>query len=103
MVKVLNFDKEKGNAVISRKALIPDPWENLEIKEKSEYTAEITGIRERGCFFRIKTKNGYVSGFLRHPRHELLNRGDKALVRIRGIDKEKHTIYGIYLRSINIS
>jgi ribosomal protein S1 len=103
MVKVLNFDKEKGRAVISRKALIPDPWENLELREKSEYTAEITGVRERGCYFRIKTKNGYVDGFLRHPRHELLSRGDKALVRILDINPEKRTIFGLYLRPLKVN
>ena len=45
MVKYLGFDKEKGVATISRKALIPDPWENMDLLAKSEYTCEIMGIR----------------------------------------------------------
>ncbi|WP_227764373.1 S1 RNA-binding domain-containing protein [Zhaonella formicivorans] len=103
MVKIINFDKEKGRAIISRKALIPDPWENLELREKCEYACEIMGVRENGCFFRVKTKSGYVDGFLKHPRHELLNRGDKALVRILNIDKDKRRIFGLYLRPLKVS
>ena len=101
-VGILDFDKEKGRAVISRKVLIPDPWENVELIEKSEYIGEIMGIRENGCYFRVKTKSGYVDGFMRHPRHEMLNRGDKALIKIIGIDKNKHRIFGLYLRPVNI-
>jgi ribosomal protein S1 len=83
--------------------LIPDPWENLELREKCEYACEIMGVRENGCFFRVKTKSGYVDGFLKHPRHELLNRGDKALVRILNIDKDKRRIFGLYLRPLKVS
>lgn len=103
MVKILNFDKEKGRITVSRKALIPDPWENLELIGKSEYTCEIMGVREGGCYFRVKTQNGYVDGFLRHPRHEVLNRGDKALVKILNIDKGKRRIFGLYVRPLKSS
>lgn len=103
MVKIIDFDREKGRALVSRKALIPDPWENLELREKCEYACEIMGVRENGCFFRVKTKSGYVDGFLKHPRHELLNRGDKALVRILNIDKDKRRIFGLYLRPLKVS
>ena len=100
MVKYLGFDKEKGVATISRKALIPDPWEKIELTEKSEYTSEIMGVRQGGCYFRVKTQNGYIDGFLNHPRHEQLSIGDKALIRIISIDKERHQIFGRYLRPL---
>ncbi len=101
--QVIDFDKVQGNAVISRKVLTPDPWENLEIIEKSEYQGEITGIRENGCFFRIKTKGGYVDGFFTHPKHEIINKGDKALVRILNINQHKKFILGLYIRPINVA
>ncbi len=100
MVKYLGFDKEKGVATISRKALIPDPWEKMELLERAEYTCEIMGVRENGCYFRVKTKNGYVDGFLRHPRHEVLSRGDKALVKILNVDKDHKRLFGLYLRPL---
>lgn len=102
-VKLLEFDKENGHAMVSRKVLINDPWEHLDVTERSEYHAEITGIRENGAFFRIKAKSGYVDGFLRHPRHNVLKRGDKALVRILNIDGERKSMFGLYIRPINVS
>jgi predicted RNA-binding protein with RPS1 domain len=102
-IKVLEFDKENGHAVVSRKALIPDPWKQLDIAERNEYNAEITGIRETGAYFRIKSKAGYVEGFLKHPRHNILKRGDKALIRILNIDSDKKRIFGLYIRPINVS
>lgn len=103
LVKVIDHDKEKGKVTVSRKELIPDPWENLDLIGQSEYTCEITGVREGGCHFRVKTKNGYVDGFLRHPRHEILNRGDKALVKILSINKDKRRIVGLYVRPLKVS
>ena len=100
MVKYLGFNKEKGVASVSRKALIPDPWEKMDLLEQAEYTSEIMGVRENGCYFRVKTKNGYVDGFLRHPRHEVLSRGDKALVKLLSIDKEHLRLFGLYLRPL---
>lgn len=103
VVKIINIDKEKGRVEVSRKALIPNPWEKIDLRDKCEYSCEITGVRERGCYFRLKTQNGYVDGFMRHPRHEVLNRGDKALVKILNIDKEKQRIFGLYVRPLKVS
>ncbi|MDR3584701.1 MAG: hypothetical protein P4L59_05180, partial [Desulfosporosinus sp.] len=100
MVKYLGYDKEKGVATISRKALIPDPWEKMDLLEQAEYISEIMGVRENGCYFRVKTKNGYVDGFLRHPRHEVLNRGDKALIKLLSIDNDHQRLFGLYLRPL---
>ena len=100
MVKYLGFNKDRGVVTISRKALIPDPWEKLDLLEQAEYTSEIMGVRENGCYFRVKTKNGYVDGFLHHPRHEVLSRGVKALVKLLSIDKDHRSIFGLYLRPI---
>ena len=99
----LNDETENGFISVSRKSLIPDPWENLDLIKQSEYTAEIMGVRDNGCYFRVKTKNGYVDGFLRHARHEELNRGDKALVRILSIDKQKRRILGMYICPLKVS
>lgn len=103
LVQVLSLetDNDKARAVVSRKALIPDPWEKLDLVEKADYAAEITGVREGGCYFRIRTQAGYVDGFLRHPKHEQLSRGDRALVRIININKAKRRIFGRYLRPLS--
>jgi ribosomal protein S1 len=103
IVELIDFDKEAGRAVVSKKCLVPDPWESLEIIEKSEYNAEIMGVREDGCFFRVKTKSGYVDGFFKHPKHEYLTRGDKALVKILNINKDKRRILGLYVRPVKVS
>jgi ribosomal protein S1 len=100
VVKCIAINEEKNTATISRKALIPDPWEKLDLLDQSEYIAEIMGIREDGNYFRVKTKNGYIDGFLRHPRHEKLTRGDKALVKIISIEKDRKRLFGLYLRPL---
>lgn len=102
-VKVLDFDEEQGQVIVSRKALIPDPWEQLELMEQSEYNAEITGVREYGCFFKIKTKNGSVSGFMRHPKHDNPKKADRVLVKLLNIDSEAKRITGLYIRSTKVS
>jgi len=102
-VVITEFDKEQGRVIISRKLLTTDPWEKLDIKENGEYHAEITGIRENGCYFRIKTKGGYADGLFFHPRHSVLNRGDMALVRVLNINVQKRFIFGLFIRPINVA
>ncbi|KLU62340.1 30S ribosomal protein S1 [Peptococcaceae bacterium CEB3] len=101
--QIIEYDKDKNRAVISRKVLLPDPWEDLGLVEQSVYICEIAGVRQGGCYFRLKTQRGYVDGFLRHPRHEKLARGDKALVKIINIDNSKRRIFAIYVRPLKIS
>ena len=87
-VKVLSIDKENKNVRVSVKALQPNPWDSINnyFKERGEYIGTISGTAEFGVY--VTLREG-ITGLAPLLRHEIVNRGDKVLVRVLKVNQAK--------------
>ena len=96
-VKVINFDKEKSKLSFSIKALITDPWNNIDEELKIGYVvkAVVKSIKPYGAFVDIGND---IEGFLHVTEiswdknkkpEELLNLNQEIDVKIVELDKNK--------------
>lgn len=90
-VKVLEMDKEKQSVKVSIKALQDNPWNRIHdyFKEKGEYVGRVSGVSEFGTY--ITMRDG-VAGLAPHLRHEVVQKGDKVLVRVIKINQKQSHI-----------
>lgn len=90
-VKVLEINKELKEVKVSRKALLPDPWQNVmkNYKKNSEYLGKVSGVQDYGIFVNLETG---VDSLARHLKYQNVKRGDSVLVRILDIRPEKKEI-----------
>lgn len=98
---ILKLDWEKNRVSLSRKATLPDPWDNVEAKYPagSSHTGTVARLTKFGAFV---TLEGGVDGLihisklgggkrLTHPS-EVLVQGQTVEVTVQGIDLEKRRI-----------
>lgn len=100
-VKILSIDKEKHKMVLSRKALIPDPWENIEAKYPLETIVKgkviaITPYKaileiEPGIEGELDVKDISWTKFYKNVK-EALKIGDEIDVMVMAIDVNKRII-----------
>lgn len=85
---------------VSAKALQVDPWETAKYRYKrnGEYVGVVSGVRDYGTF--INLEDG-VDTLAKHLRFQNVQKGDKVLVRILGIDEENRRINSRIVRVIN--
>jgi small subunit ribosomal protein S1 len=99
-VEVMNVDIERERVSLTRKPLLPNPWEQLMEHHKigDLVEGEVTNVRDFGAF--VKVEEGVVGlvhvseiGFTGsgHPK-EVVKPGDKILARIIEIDPEKERL-----------
>lgn len=98
-VKVIKADKETGKLVVSRKAVLPDPWPVCAEKYKKGgiYTGTVTGIAEYGVFVTLEPG---VASLCRHPRVGKVSPGDRVAVTILSVNPDKKRIAGFISRVI---
>ncbi len=98
-VEVIEIDTENRKLRVSRKTLLPKPFEEFmnKYKEGDVVEGEVTSLTDFGAFVRI----GGVEGLLHNQdigwekgqkAKDLFNVGDKVEVKIARIDKEKERI-----------
>jgi len=89
-VAVTEIDVENQTLSLSRKATLPDPWHNVGrlLAEGSTYVGEVVGTSDKGMY--IKLAPG-ITGMGNHPINEVVNVGDRVVVRCVRIDhKQQH-------------
>ncbi|ONG72171.1 RNA-binding protein [Bacillus cereus] len=95
-VKVKRFNQETRQIQVSRKAAVPDPFEELADKEPNKYTSTgvVTNVSERdGIFVRLAKGLTIKASKPREIEQPIVD--DIVAVRIVSIDKEKRTARGI--------
>src|SRR5690606_5891950 len=90
-VKVLEIDKEKKQVRVSAKALQENPWHTCKVRYKrgAEYVGTVSGVREFGVF--VNLEDG-VDSLASHLKYQNLQKGNRVLVRIIGIDEKEQQI-----------
>lgn len=99
-VEVMNVDVERERVSLTRKPLLPNPWEQLMEHHKigDLVEGEVTNVRDFGAF--VKVEEGVVGlvhvseiGFTGsgNPK-EVVKHGDRILARIIEIDPEKERL-----------
>lgn len=98
-VKVLQVDPDKKKLLLSRKAVLPDPWPACAEKYKKGgvYTGIVTGIAEYGVFVTFEPG---VASLCRHPRVGKVSEGDLVAVSIQSVNTDKKRISGYISRII---
>ncbi len=85
---------DKNNIIVSRKILLPDPWEKLDIKVDDELDAVVIQVNKNGCL--VEIKEGVVGlirlseldwQYVENP-NEVVKEGDKVKVKVLELDKE---------------
>ena len=101
--RIINFDREKENIVISRKIVIEEEFEKKkeDLMEKLHMDAEIDGIvkniMEYGVFVDLGGIDGLLHisdmswGHITHPS-EMLNIGDKIKVKVLDFNKDNEKV-----------
>ncbi|MBS4020873.1 MAG: S1 RNA-binding domain-containing protein [Dethiobacter sp.] len=102
--KVLKIDKESGRVIISTKALLRDPWNNVPLKYKKGniHLATVTGVLESGKGFFVTLEPG-VTAVTMHPAHFSPKKGSKVLVFIQAVDTKKKRIFASMRKLISPS
>ncbi|MBM7716033.1 S1 RNA-binding domain-containing protein [Heyndrickxia sporothermodurans] len=98
-VKVLDIDTEKKEVRVSAKALMKNPWEDCKARYKrgAEYVGTVSGVREFGVFVNLEAG---VDSLASHLKYQNLQRGDRVLVRIIGIDEKEQQIRAKIVRVV---
>ena len=97
-VQVLIVDRERERIGLSRKRLLPDPWdvaaENLQVGE--EVAGTVTGIRDFGAFVELGKGVEGLAHVSKMPDGETtladLERGSPVVVRVLSVDHARHRI-----------
>ncbi|MBQ3893369.1 MAG: 30S ribosomal protein S1 [Mailhella sp.] len=100
-LKVLSFDKETQKVSLGLKQLVPDPWQDINVRfpDGSRHTGKVTNIVDYGVFVELEPGvEGLVhisemswTRKLRHPS-QMVHQGDEVEVVILGVDCEKKRI-----------
>ena len=98
-VKIIKADPENKKLVVSRKALLPDPWPacTLKYKKGGTYMGTVTGIAEYGVFINFEPG---VSALCKHPKAGKVSPGDKVAVTVISVDPQKKRITGAISRIV---
>lgn len=84
---------KKYEIIVSSKALMDNPWEDIDIvarlPEGSEHEGIVTGVTDYGVFIRLLDG---VDSLASHLRFENPQKGDKVVVRILDVDIEKEQV-----------
>lgn len=104
-VQVLKVDPEKRKIAVSSKALKTgtDIWKTIvsRYSVNGEYLGTLTGIIDKGMFINLERD---VDVFVAHPRNSQLRLklkiGQKAIVRITGMNPDKQRLFGRLSRII---
>lgn len=101
-MKILELDREKKEAQVSRRELLPDPWPRVPelYKAGGVYAGVVSGVET----FPRRDANPVALLFVRLaegvdlaaklPPFGVLKRGDRVSVRVTGIDPERRRMYG---------
>lgn len=92
-VKVLEV-KEDKILIISRKALLPDPWENLDLKKGSVVRAMVINCLDDGAGLLVAYEPGVVGVVRNFSPQNIPDKFENVAVRIDSIDKNKKQIIG---------
>ncbi|MCM3716270.1 S1 RNA-binding domain-containing protein [Alkalihalobacillus oceani] len=90
-VKITEFDQEKKELKISRKATQQNPWDYVDqlVSKNCEYTGTVSGVVKFGNFINLAPG---IDALTPHMKFETLSKGDLVVVRIREIRPEKEEI-----------
>lgn len=99
-VKVINVDTERGRVSLSRKALLPSPWDTIDERYRTGDVLEgkVTRVLAFGAFVELErgleglvhvSELGYSST---GKPEEVVSEGDRVLVRILDIDKGRERL-----------
>jgi small subunit ribosomal protein S1 len=99
-VKVVDIDVERERVSLSRKALLPNPWEKLASKYKNGDLVEgkVVSVLDFGAFVELPeglqglvhvSEIGYAN--MGDPK-SVVKKGDKVLVRVLGVEPERERI-----------
>ncbi|MCD6462172.1 MAG: S1 RNA-binding domain-containing protein [Thermotogae bacterium] len=100
-LKIISLDEEQRKVTLSLKAMIPDPWENVEekYKEGEKYTGTVTSIMPFGFFVQLEPGvEGLVHisevfwGNTRKDLKEVVKVGDVVEVLVLGVNKAERKI-----------
>ncbi len=90
-------DGTEETLLVSKVALLPDPWDNLDFEEGSIVRATVIGAFPNGYDYRVAFKSG-LNGIARLQRNfSRPPRFAPVAVRIRKIDRKKKRIFGYIL------
>lgn len=91
--KVLDINSD-GTLSISRKALLPDPWDNVDFQPGAVVKAKVIGALKSGAGLTVAYEPGVI-GFVRNfsPRN-VPDRFENVAVKIDTVDKDKRQILG---------
>ncbi|QOY37652.1 S1 RNA-binding domain-containing protein [Anaerobacillus isosaccharinicus] len=98
-VKLLSVDKDKKTVKISRKATLPNPWDNISnrFSVDGEYVGTVSGVVNYGNFINLAPG---IDALTQHMRFTKLSTGDKVLVKIRDINVKDQKINAKIVRKI---
>jgi small subunit ribosomal protein S1 len=90
-VKVMEIDKENKKVVVSKKALLKNPFPECAKKytKNGEYVGKVSGVQDYGIF--VNLEEG-VDSLAPHLKFQNVKKGDKVLVRVINVDVEKEQI-----------
>lgn len=99
-VKILDMDPEKGRISLSRKALLPDPWENAATKYPvgAVFTGKVLRIAPFGAFIELEPGvEGlvHISQLAQHhveKVEDVVSIGDVVKVKVLSVDEEAKKI-----------
>ncbi len=93
-LKVKVTDVKEDRLIVSQKALLPDPWDNMDYKEGSVVKARIIKPQKNGFGFVVALEPG-ITGIARNYMPTFIPKPfDTVAVRIDVINKEKRYILG---------
>jgi small subunit ribosomal protein S1 len=100
-VKLLQVDQETGRIRVSRKALLPDPWENIDTRYPVEtmVNGEVATVTRYGAFVRIEEGlTGLIHvtdmSWAKGPQKvtDYVKEGDSVQAVVLGVDKEQRRL-----------
>ncbi len=96
---VLGVDERRKRFVLSLKKILPNPWEDLDVKEGDELEGTVSGIADFGVFVEIKdgveglVHVSEVTWLDRNPDlGKMFSVGDRVRVRVLSVDKNSQRI-----------
>ncbi|WP_052345857.1 hypothetical protein [Paucisalibacillus sp. EB02] len=90
-VQVMEIDSESKEVKVSAKPLLKNPFPDCSTRyqKNGEYVGKVSGVQNYGIF--VNLEDG-VDSLAPHLKFQNVQKGDKVLVRVIGVDLEKEQI-----------